>query len=758
MPSRQRWLVEVDQRFLLRNASGETVLPLTLLSETLDCLTSLRFTMRHWYRVLFLVVGMAPLFVAPWAMAQERPWQPAPGPYGGTTVSDLLLDANGDILAATQGGVFRLAPNSQVWEDDNDGLIVQDVRALLILPDGTLLAGIFGDGVFRKRVGISFWEPSDLRQEVITSFARADDGTLFAGAFEKVFRSTDEGETWEELPPLGSENQFITVSDVVVNVDVLFVATDRGMFRSSDMGDTWEPLAAPWGAFPNLTTVAVSPSGQVYAGSSPQGNLATIYRSPNNGNTWTAVTTRTNPLQIGTITFDLAGNLYVGGFQRVFISRNNGSTFSEARASETTVRAFAFRGGELFAGTVGRGVVSSRDGGLSWSEKNEGMLSSIQVVATSEEGTLYVGTSGGIYRSSDWGTTWTLTNEGLSALSIRSFAFDPEGVPIAGTFGGVYRWDAADERWENIGPPANPGIRDLSYDANGTLYASYFGGLYRFQNNTWTTLPVNPDGNPRQVNTAAVGPNGELYAGTNFDAFRSDDGGQTWTLLEFDNQGTFQRFSAQDIVFDAEGRLYIATRFLSILLSEDQGQTWLRLVNGLTGLEDMRSIVFDNNGVLHVGTFGLGVQRFDQETFTWFPINEGLEDLRVQSIAFDRFGNAFAGTFGKGLYRNLPFGGIATESDAIPETFALQGNYPNPFNPVTTITFSLPMTADVSVEVFDILGRSVLTLPARLLEAGAIRSLQLDASALASGTYLYRVTARTATTIWHDSGTMLLVQ
>lgn len=714
----------------------------------------MRFIMRHWYRVFLLLLTLLPSL----AQAQDRPWQPAPGPYGGTTVSDMLLDSDGSILAGTQGGVFRLAPNSDAWEGDNDGLIVQDVRALLLLPDGTLLGGIFGDGVFKKNPNNTFWEPTGLRQEVIVDLARANNGTLIAGAFEKVFRSTDGGENWDELPSLVGEGQFITVKAVAFNDDMLFIATDRGMFRSGDFGDTWEPLAGPWGAFPNLTAMDVSPSGQVFVGASPQGNLATIYRSPNNGNTWSTVLTRTNPLQIGSIKFDLAGNLYVGGFQRVYVSRNNGSTFSEASASQTTVQAFAFRGGEILIGTVGRGALRSADGGLSWAEKNEGMLSSIQVLATSNDGTLYVGTAGGIYTSNDWGTTWTLRNDGLSSLSIRSFTFDPDGVPIAGTFGGAFQWNDDTNRWDNIGPPNNPGIRDLSYDANGVLYASYFGGLYKFENRNWTVVPVNPDGNPRQVNTAIVAPNGAIYAGTNFDAFRSDDNGQTWNLLEIDNGGVLQRFSAQDMVFDEAGRLYVATRFLSVLVTEDRGTSWLRLINGLTGLEDMRSITFDRQGVLHAGTFGTGVLQFDRATFTWFPLNDGLEDLRVQSIAFDDIGNAFAGTFGKGLFRNLPFGGVTTEDPETPHTFAVRGNYPNPFNPTTTITFSLPVGADVSVEVFDVLGRSMLALPSRRMDAGAIRTYQIDASSLSSGTFLYRVTAQTPTATWQDSGTMIVLK
>ena len=51
----------------------------------------------------------------------------------------------------------------------------------------------------------------------------------------------------------------------------------------------------------------------------------------------------------------------------------------------------------------------------------------------------------------------------------------------------------------------------------------------------------------------------------------------------------------------------------------------------------------------------------------------------------------------------------------LPERFVLHGNYPNPFNPHTTILVDLPMSATVTVEVFDVLGRTVLrSVPVRV--------------------------------------------
>ncbi|MEZ4701685.1 MAG: malectin domain-containing carbohydrate-binding protein [Rhodothermales bacterium] len=80
-------------------------------------------------------------------------------------------------------------------------------------------------------------------------------------------------------------------------------------------------------------------------------------------------------------------------------------------------------------------------------------------------------------------------------------------------------------------------------------------------------------------------------------------------------------------------------------------------------------------------------------------------------------------------------------AEALPESFGLQGNYPNPFNPTTTVVFDLPEAANVRLDVFDLLGRRVLGLESRSMEAGAARQLSVDASELASGTYIYRLQA-----------------
>ncbi len=83
---------------------------------------------------------------------------------------------------------------------------------------------------------------------------------------------------------------------------------------------------------------------------------------------------------------------------------------------------------------------------------------------------------------------------------------------------------------------------------------------------------------------------------------------------------------------------------------------------------------------------------------------------------------------------------VADGSDPLPYEYRLIQNYPNPFNPSTNIRFALPETANVKLEVFDIVGRLVATLVDDMMDAG-YHTVQFDGSSLSSGIYLYRMQA-----------------
>lgn len=83
---------------------------------------------------------------------------------------------------------------------------------------------------------------------------------------------------------------------------------------------------------------------------------------------------------------------------------------------------------------------------------------------------------------------------------------------------------------------------------------------------------------------------------------------------------------------------------------------------------------------------------------------------------------------------------VAPINSGIPTGFALLQNYPNPFNPETRIKFQISFSNDVSLKVFDVLGRGVKTLVNERLQPGSYETA-FDGNGLASGVYLYRLQA-----------------
>ncbi len=84
--------------------------------------------------------------------------------------------------------------------------------------------------------------------------------------------------------------------------------------------------------------------------------------------------------------------------------------------------------------------------------------------------------------------------------------------------------------------------------------------------------------------------------------------------------------------------------------------------------------------------------------------------------------------------------GATAGTEDRPDGFALEANWPNPFNPVTTIGFTLPETAAARLDVYNLSGTRVASLVDGLTAAGA-HQVSFDASNLASGVYFYTLQA-----------------
>ena len=109
-----------------------------------------------------------------------------------------------------------------------------------------------------------------------------------------------------------------------------------------------------------------------------------------------------------------------------------------------------------------------------------------------------------------------------------------------------------------------------------------------------------------------------------------------------------------------------------------------------------------------------------------------------QDSSFQIMSKYFVGEYSTG---NLLAVTAVKDPDRFPTSISLDQNYPNPFNPTTTIRFGLPQRADVTLEVFNLLGEKVAVLARGNQEAGS-HEVRFNAQDLSTGVYFYRLQVR----------------
>ncbi len=197
--------------------------------------------------------------------------------------------------------------------------------------------------------------------------------------------------------------------------------------------------------------------------------------------------------------------------------------------------------------------------------------------------------------------------------------------------------------------------------------------------------------------------------------------------------------SGEDVMSDGTG-----TASLSLTQA---GLVYALTATGLTGpitnAHFHNAPLGENGGVVH-GIF----DEFEANTATgiWRPADDEplTTDMMQELLAGNIYINLHTDEYGGGEIRGqvLPGDVVATAiepvSGEVPGAFRLEENYPNPFNPATTIEFALTNASRAVLDVYDVLGRHVATLVDEPLAAGEYR-VQFDGSGLPSGVYVYRL-------------------
>jgi photosystem II stability/assembly factor-like uncharacterized protein len=517
------------------------------------------------------------------------------------------------------GGVYISHDGGETWKESAE----MDGQAVLSLAESQthpqeLVAGTL-QGVYRSDDGGVHWReispPGSTEIHEVESVAidPYDPGIIYAGTWHLPWKTMDGGKHWASM-----STGLITDSDIfsiIVDPDsprTVYASACSGIYRSDDFGDNFRKIQGIPTTARRTRAIRLDPADHstIYAGTT-----AGLYKTTNGGASWNLTTGRNvivndvyvdprNPQHVLLAT-DRSG---------ILASEDGGLTFHSSNAGFSQRQVAALIAGKGAPGTMYAGVINDKtfggvfvttDFGRTWRQQSEG-LHGLDVfgLAQSKSGTLLAGTGDGIYRWS--GSEWQPENrvgetaavrgrrpirrgrrerrederrEGPSRLEGRITALaESDGTWYAATAQGVFRSTNNGNSWqgpvlggEHYPSFAGPDGTVAITTSGATVYAVRRQGIVVSHDQGATWGPVIYPSGLTQINTLAVTPGGQLWAGGREGVFFTSDHGHHWTKLS-----RLPVVAVNSLSWDADmGRVILTSRESTVVYAIDPAtQTW----------------------------------------------------------------------------------------------------------------------------------------------------------------------------------------
>lgn len=685
------------------------------------------------------------------------------GPSGGWIV-ELAVHPNGNIYAQDYfQGIYESTDNGNSWSlkssfpARNCGNLVIDSTGTFYLSVSDFPPGI-GMGTdlcsgFLVSENCKSWKfkKSSIGNEIIYDVEVLSDSLLAASTKRGVYYVENYGGEWNLA---GFEGESIT-NIKVVNGTELFVAINYvGIYHQPRYGTNWQLIETPTCGIENFLVL----SNEILIFSSWGNNSNGVMKTSDRGRNWVAY--NSHYLE------DDGNRLFQYEEEDVYVGTKTGKVLKLTDnkwelITETSIKApilfiTKLNSGEHLVSQRETGILRSCGGSNDWKYSNSGLPKlKNNCLYVYKDGTV-LGSFGeaGIYKYVPDTGEWNPFSFGLNMGRINSFFEVSSGDILAGTyFRYLYRLKPGEICWkrateENKYYYTNE-MMDLGNNKIGAVVGGNLteGGLYISNDEGQNWRKTEHDF--YWPNCGAIDSNGVIFIGDR-NLHRSFNGGEIFEEIS----QTYWDVEALEIGTISE--LYVGISSGEIRMSYDSGNTFES--RGRIGASVVDFAVCED-GRVFAATFGEGVFLTNDYGYTWSKLDLEIDDDVISLNIEENI--IYIGT-ATGVYKVWINGINKIEDTAISQKYILDNNYPNPFNPTTTISYSLPSSvmlstaadrqhfdsrtpdqarsdnAKVSLKVYDILGNEVATLVNEQQSPGNYE-YKWNASNYTSGVYIYQL-------------------